>query len=552
MRLLAVTVVRDEMRYLPGFLENVAPKVDGIVALDDASTDGSAEVLERHPSVLEVVRVRPDERLGYDEARLVRRLVEVAARHRPEWLLSIDADERIERDFRRRCETVIARGARRGLTAYAVAVRELWDAPDLYRADGIWGRKCHARLWRWRNDHEFDDRPVHTVKPPLQARLDGQWPFADLELYHLRMLHRADRGPRRAKFEQLDPDARHQRLGYAYLTDEAGLELASVPPERDWRGPPTEGRSLPARARGPARRAVDAVATRFGLAVVEASPAGLCELGERLDHDVVERTIYSPVPDVRPEHAAAARQPAGFELDTGAQLEWVEADLGALLAEFGSGVAASDVWNGWYQGEDAALLHAMLRRLRPRRVLEIGSGHSTRFAVRACRSNATEGVAADFVSVDPRPRVSLPEDVRHERRSALELPLEQFLELDVDDVLFVDTTHVVKRGSEVNRLILDVLPRLREGVVVHFHDIFLPHDYPRSWHERGLHLNEQYLLEAFLAGNARYEVLVAAHALARAEPDRLHALMQLPERPAERSAVGPTAFWMRRVSGAPR
>jgi hypothetical protein len=117
-----------------------------------------------------------------------------------------------------------------------------------------------------------------------------------------------------------------------------------------------------------------------------------------------------------------------------------------------------------------------------------------------------------------------------------------FEELGDGDVLFVDTTHTVKIGSEVNVVVLEVLPRLRAGVVVHFHDIFLPFEYPRRWMEDfALYWNEQYLIQAFLAHNESWEVLVAAQALSRMRRQELTDLVG----PA---AVGYDAasFWMRR------
>jgi hypothetical protein len=227
-RLLAAVAVRDEMEYLPGFLANVAPRVDGIVALDDGSGDGSGDLLAAHPGVLEVLR-NPPGRPDWDEVGNFERLHAAALRHGAEWILAIDADERVEREFRDRAERVIRRGRRLGLAAFALKLRELWDAPDTYRCDGLWGAKRVARLFAALADHRFDYRPLHAVKAPLQARVRGRFVGADLELYHLRTVRREDREARRDRYKALDPEARWQpALGYDYLTDESGLRLRRV------------------------------------------------------------------------------------------------------------------------------------------------------------------------------------------------------------------------------------------------------------------------------------------------------------------------------------
>ena len=222
------------MRHLPGYLANVAPHVDGIVALDDGSEDGSGDYLRSHDAVLEVLPAA-NGRAGWDELGNHRALVAAALRHGADWLLVLDADERVEQEFRPRAERVIRRGRLLGFGAFAVRLRELWDSPNQFRVDGIWGRKAPARLFRARPDHVFDTRPLHGVKAPLQDRVRGTYPLADLEVYHLRMIRPEDRLARRRRYEDLDPDGRWQAERYAYLTDETGLRLRRVDPRRRYR-----------------------------------------------------------------------------------------------------------------------------------------------------------------------------------------------------------------------------------------------------------------------------------------------------------------------------
>ena len=149
--------------------------------------------------------------------------------------------------------------------------------------------------------------------------------------------------------------------------------------------------------------------------------------------------------------------------------------------------------NGRFGGTDALALYCMLRHLRPRRIVEVGSGYSTRFAAQAALVNGS----TELVCIDP-----YPDEVVQEGFAGLaslitapveEVPLDLFTALVAGDVLFIDSSHVLRIGGDVAFLFLEVLPRLQPGVVVQVHDIFLPQQYPREWVVDGLRFwNEQY------------------------------------------------------------
>jgi len=296
--------------------------------------------------------------------------------------------------------------------------------------------------------------------------------------------------------------------------------------------------SLPNKLRAAAHR-VSVTATR--------------KAADRLGYDTVWRDHYSPIPDVRKLDDDWWLQPselAGVEMDFDYQLAWLD-QLAPAISAFRpperARTAAEYGWNnGSYEAVDAHILYGVIRQLRPHRVLELGSGRSTLVTAEACRQNALEGSPIDFVAADPVPQPFLTPEPQGMSRfvpvGARRLDPRLFTQLGTGDVLFVDTTHTVKVGSEVNYLILDVLPTLSAGVRVHFHDIFLPYEYPREWiTEYGYYWSEQYLLQAFLAENPQWRISCATYALSQRFPDRLTAVV--PEAPL----VRPSSLWIERV-----
>jgi hypothetical protein len=128
------------------------------------------------------------------------------------------------------------------------------------------------------------------------------------------------------------------------------------------------------------------------------------------------------------------------------------------------------------------------------------------------------------------------------------VPISVFQSLERDDILFIDSTHVLREGSDVQYEFLEILPRLNPGVLVHVHDISLPEPYPKVYFDSQLFWNEQYLLQAFLAFNRRFEVFWAGNAMMRKYPNELVAAFpEIEHMRAQYPSSEPTAFWMRVV-----
>jgi hypothetical protein len=175
-----------------------------------------------------------------------------------------------------------------------------------------------------------------------------------------------------------------------------------------------------------------------------------------------------------------------------------------------------------FGGGDADLLFHMIRWSKPKRLFEIGSGHSTKMARLAIARNNADNPAytCRHLCIEPFEMPWLEALGVEVLRKPLEgLSLSMFDELSAGDILFIDSSHIIRPGGEVLIEYLQLLPRLKPGVIVHVHDIFTPRDYPVRWLKQPRFWNEQYLLEAFLSHNAAWEILVAANYLAHAAPD---------------------------------
>jgi predicted O-methyltransferase YrrM len=258
---------------------------------------------------------------------------------------------------------------------------------------------------------------------------------------------------------------------------------------------------------------------------------------------IVARTsdFYSPlrpVGELRERvgrwHRPSALRGVRYDLDA------IERTLGELCAKFGAEFAALPSYNEikrrnhgrGFTRVDAQVLYMMLRHIRPQRYLEVGSGMSTYYASLAAQRNAAEGRPMAITAVDPFASdvVRGLAGVEVRKQEAQDLPVEFYAGLEDGDVLFIDSTHIVKVDGEVPYLVLEVLPALRSGLWVHIHDVHFPYNVPidpasyifnRRW---PLLFTEAMLVQAYLAWNPKVEIVLSTPLLRHFREDALRRL----------------------------
>ncbi len=211
----------------------------------------------------------------------------------------------------------------------------------------------------------------------------------------------------------------------------------------------------------------------------------------------------------------------GIELNTEAQLQLVN-QLSRWYPEIPFGKDGASYRysfdNGMYSYTDGTILYTMMRHLAPKRIVEIGSGHSSALMLDVNELHFNKEIQLTFIEPYPKRLYETisagdSQNANIIEAKVQEVALEVFDVLEAGDILFVDSTHVSKCGSDVNHILFTILPRLKKGVFIHFHDIFYPFEYPREWVYEGYNWNENYLLKAFLMYNPDFEIRLFAHYL---------------------------------------
>jgi hypothetical protein len=206
--------------------------------------------------------------------------------------------------------------------------------------------------------------------------------------------------------------------------------------------------------------------------------------------------------------------------------------------------------NGFFEAVDGEVLYCMIRHFKPERVYEVWSGYSTMLAAQGLLDNQKGGgPQGQLVAFEPSPAANLrrgfPGLSKLVANKVEDIPQTVFQELGHGDILFLDSSHVVRIGGDVQYEFLEILPNLKPGVVVHVHDIFLPAEYPKKLILRQRRFfSEQYLLQAFLTFNNQFEVLWASSFMHLNHPD----LLEKAFNSYKRDSRWPGSFWIRRIS----
>jgi predicted O-methyltransferase YrrM len=246
--------------------------------------------------------------------------------------------------------------------------------------------------------------------------------------------------------------------------------------------------------------------------------------------------FYSPLPNLR-EFAANADSIygkndslEGIELSTSNQIELLQ-KFNRYFPEIpftdNPGFGLRYHFDNRFFGDgDGIILHSMMRHFQPKQMIEVGSGFSSALILDTNELFFDNKIKLTFIEPYSERLRGLLSDQDNEKFSLIESPIQGinkdvFKQLEKNDILFVDSSHVVKVGSDVAHIIFDILPTLKPGVIIHFHDILWPFEYPQDWINQGISWNEAYFLRAFLQYNNEFEILYFNAYIAECFPQEL-------------------------------
>jgi len=285
----------------------------------------------------------------------------------------------------------------------------------------------------------------------------------------------------------------------------------------------------------------------------------LFSLGQRLGVNITQNSFESPIPDLRElkdDLWLTRSELVGIDIKEADQISLLshfESDFKSEYELFPRNKSAKPreyyINNGQFQSVDGEIAYCIIRHFKPRTMIEVGSGYSTYLMAHAILKNKEENdqYNCDLTAIEPYPNPTLkagfPGLSKLIDQKLQSVSLSKFGKLSDSDILFIDSSHVLKIGSDVRYGYLDILPRLQKGVIIHLHDIFLPAEYPKEWLLNRRFLNEQYFLHAFLLFNDSFEVLWAGSFMHLSNPDALERAFGS----YSRDKCWPGSFWIRKI-----
>ena len=240
---------------------------------------------------------------------------------------------------------------------------------------------------------------------------------------------------------------------------------------------------------------------------------------QKIGYHILPIHYYSPIPDIRklpPEIFERDSDLIGLDMNDDLQIDFLKNVFPKYLHEYNNFPEVSDndyffsFNNANIVSFDVEVVHSFIREFKPKKIFEIGSGSTTLILGNALSLNCNNGL---LTAHDPYPGGNvrsgkIPGLHELDIRKAEEIEPSYFLQLEENDVLFIDSTHVVRIGGDVLHLYLDVIPRLKKGVLIHIHDILFPKEYFKDWVLKNRYFwSEMYLLQGFLAFNNAFEIL---------------------------------------------
>ncbi|MEY4766416.1 MAG: hypothetical protein RI907_3089 [Pseudomonadota bacterium] len=252
---------------------------------------------------------------------------------------------------------------------------------------------------------------------------------------------------------------------------------------------------------------------------IKKAAVGVHKLGIKMGVHVLPVHYYSPVPNIvalkrDPSSWAQASEMPGIHVDLDAQLDWLAQACQPHQFEFKGNQVYLDGqarhFGPGYGYIEAQALHGVVRHLKPPRIVEVGSGVSTWCMAHALKLNADRDARPGRItSIEPHPSAALQAmaGIDLVAQPVQRTPMSVFTDLTAGDMLFIDSSHTVRPGGDVNFLVLEVLPRLQPGVVIHIHDIYLPYDYQRDVCDTFFHWTETSLVRAWMTHNPKVKIL---------------------------------------------